>query len=927
LNYKSHTKNEIIFNDSFHFNIQNINIDLIKTFNMNSLIRFIITFSLLVSYSKSYTENINGNTRQGYIENKGQIIDQNNKLNPDVKYLFNSNGLNIQLKANGFSYDTYTIEKNPLSKTNAINPLADKFQIPEEDLIYHFHRVDIEFIGSNINPQIITEQPSTYYYNYYTTGTTEAGVLNVRTFQVVTYKNIYKGIDLQFIVDNNKPKFNFIIHADADIAQIRWKYNGAINTSLTDGKIILQLAQSNLEERIPESFIQETTEKVNVNYVLFGANEFGFTASSFNKNLTLIIDPAPWSTYFGGSGTDLGTAITIDTVGNVLVAGITNSSSNIASSGAQQTTYGGTPQDAFIAKFNSIGSLQWASYYGGSGSDAAYGIATDAGGNAFITGITGSTTGISTTGAYQTSIGSTTAVDAFIVKFNSMGVRQWGTYYGGTDTENASAIAIDLNGNIFVTGITLSSSSIASSGAFQTTYGNSSDAFVAKFNSMGVRQWGTYYGGTGTEQGFGITSDLNGNCIIIGYTNSTSGITTTGAHQTSYGGGSTDAFVAKFNSMGVRQWGTYYGGSSVDQGLGVATDTLGNILITGMTSSVAGIASSGAHQTVFGGTFDAFIVKFNTAGTRTWGTYYGVDLDDRGNCVTTDLNGNLFVAGRTNSGTGMQYGSCFQSSCGGSTDAFIVKFTSSGTIQWATYFGGIHEEGAPGIALSLNGNIFIPGSTDSAFTFATTGTYQTTYGGGTYDAYIASFNSSGTLPVQLTSFNVNLRNNKEVICTWQTASEVNNDYFEIQRSVDGSQFTAIGKVKGNGTSNMVNSYQFTDNNLQHLTSNIYYRLKQVDFDGKSTLSEIRVVNNIQTKNTDWNIYPNPATNELHIETIGNEKLTAQVFDITGKQILENILFTSSTTINISSLHEGMYFVRITVADGVVVKIQKVAVVR
>ena len=907
-----------------------------KRYNMNLLIKFIIVFSLLVSYSKSYTENINGNTRQGFIENKGQIIDQNNNLNPDVKYLFNSNGLNIQLKANGFSYDTYTIEKNPLSKTNAINPLADKFQIPEEDLIYHFHRVDIEFIGSNINPQIITEQPSTYYYNYYTTGTTEAGVLNVRTFQVVTYKNIYKGIDLQFIVDNNKPKFNFIIHADADIAQIRWKYNGAFNTSLTDGKIILQLAQGNLEERIPESFIQETTEKVNVNYVLFGANEFGFTASSFNKNLTLIIDPAPWSTYFGGSGTDLGTAITIDTIGNVLVAGITNSSSNIASSGAQQTTYGGTPQDAFIAKFNSIGSLQWASYYGGSGSDAAYGIATDAGGNAFITGITGSTTGISTTGAYQTSIGSTTAVDAFIVKFNSMGVRQWGTYYGGTDTENASAIAIDLNGNIFVTGITLSSSSIASSGAFQTTYGNSSDAFVAKFNSMGVRQWGTYYGGTGTEQGFGITSDLNGNCIIIGYTNSTSGITTTGAHQTSYGGGSTDAFVAKFTTSGARIWGTYYGGSSFDQGLGVATDTLGNILITGMTSSVAGIASSGAYQTVFGGTFDAFIVKLNTAGTRTWGTYYGVDLDDRGNCVTTDLNGNLFVAGRTNSGTGMQYGSCFQSSCGGSTDAFIVKFTSSGTIQWATYFGGIHEEGAPGIALSINGNIFIPGATDSAFTFATTGTYQTTYGGGTYDAYIASFNSSGTLPVQLTSFNAKLGNNKEVICTWQTASELNNDYFEVQRKSSSMQeaggslndgWKVIGKVKGNGTIEIINSYQFIDVSTPlDMTGTLYYRLKQSDFDGKSTLSDIRVVS-LNQKNTDWNIYPNPAINELQIETTSSEKLTAQLFDITGKQVLTTLSFTKSANFFTETLSQGLYFARITDANGAVIKTQKVAVVR
>ena len=306
-----------------------------------------------------------------------------------------------------------------------------------------------------------------------------------------------------------------------------------------------------------------------------------------------------------------------------------------------------------------------------------------------------------------------------------------------------------------------------------------------------------------------------------------------------------------------------------------------------------------------------------------------MDLDDRGNCVTTDLNGNLFVAGRTNSGTGMQYGSCFQSSCGGSTDAFIVKFTSSGTIQWATYFGGIHEEGAPGIALSINGNIFIPGATDSAFTFATTVTYQTTYGGGTYDAYIASFNSSGTLPVQLTSFNAKLGNNKEVICAWQTASEFNNDYFEIHRSVDGSQFTAIGKVKGSGTSNVVNNYQFTDVMLKQVQHDetIYYRLKQTDFDGKSTLSDVRVINLNQTKNTDWNIYPNPTTNELHIETTGNEKLTAQLFDITGKQVLSTLSFTKSANFFTETLSQGLYFARITDANGAVIKTQKVAVVK
>ena len=198
----------------------------------------------------------------------------------------------------------------------------------------------------------------------------------------------------------------------------------------------------------------------------------------------------------------------------------------------------------------------------------------------------------------------------------------------------------------------------------------------------------------------------------------------------------------------------------------------------------------------------------------------------------------------------------------------------------------------------------------------------------THFSYFAGTDATSPLPIKLINFTAQ-KINTDVNLNWQTASELNNDYFEIERSVDGSQFIAIGKVKGNRTTNNVHGYQFTDEWLSIVhgqQSTVYYRLRQVDFDGNSTLSDVRVINLNQT-NTDLNIYPNPATNELHIETLVTEKLTVQLFDITGKQIMENVSFNSSTIINISSLYEGMYFVRIINADGAVVKTQKVAVVR
>ncbi|MFI5221370.1 MAG: hypothetical protein ACHQK8_03515, partial [Bacteroidia bacterium] len=192
-------------------------------------------------------------------------IDQDNHPNPNVKYLFCSSGLNVQLRKNGFSYDTYHPSKSPQRGdfSKSLPNFENKFPpsgVRGPDSIF-FHRVDIDFINANPNPQIIAEQPSEDYANYYTTGTPEEGILNVRTFQKVIYKNLYDEIDLEFLhtpspaprergavprEGNSLPfgesqrgvKFNFIIHPGADASQIRWKYNGAFSTSLRNGKII-----------------------------------------------------------------------------------------------------------------------------------------------------------------------------------------------------------------------------------------------------------------------------------------------------------------------------------------------------------------------------------------------------------------------------------------------------------------------------------------------------------------------------------------------------------------------------------------------------------------------------------------------------------------------------------------------------------------
>ena len=320
-----------------------------------------------------------------------------------------------------------------------------------------------------------------------------------------------------------------------------------------------------------------------------------------------------WGTYYGGKGGGYSQSCATDTSGNIYLSGCAQSTTGIATTGSHQTAYGGGATDVYLVKFNSSGVRQWGTYYGGTSGEYAF-CAADATGNVYLGGITRSTTGISSTGAHQTTFGggSRGGADAFLVKFNSSGVRQWGTYYGGTSDDAASSCEIDASGNVYLSGQTQSNTGINTIGAHQTSIGGSNDAFLVKFNSNGVRQWGTYYGGTVYDVGNSCTIDTSGNVYLAGSTQATSGIAAAGAHQITYAGGPDDAYLVKFNSSGVRQWGTYYGGTGRDYGIRCAADASGNVYLAGNASSTSGIATTVAHQNLHGGKRDAFLVKFNS---------------------------------------------------------------------------------------------------------------------------------------------------------------------------------------------------------------------------------------------------------------------------------------------------------------------------
>ncbi len=583
-----------------------------------------------------------------FTENKGQVYGYDGLPHPEVKFSFQQGATQIFLLEKGIAYQ-FTKIHYPEGYQEMVRDKGgmqdmEKLQEMQKQIRTETFRMDMTLVGATNNVEISTEGKSADYTNFY-----NHNVLDVHSYSKVTYHNVYPGIDWVIYTKGKEVKYDFVVKPGADPSLIKMQFNHQEDLKLNaDGSFTLKNSLGNVSEKAPVSF--QGLGFISTQFVL-ETNTISFKLGKYDHKSNLTIDPAiEWSTYYTGA-TDYNSCST-DAFGNVYLAGGTTTTVGIASGGHQNTIGGNS--DAYLVKFNSNGVRQWATYYGGDLSEVAYSCATDGLGNVYLSGNTSSTIGIAS-GGHQNTMGGMGSSDAFLVKFDGNGVRQWGTYYGGAQEDQSFCCTTNAAGNVFLAGYTKSTADIASIGAHQTTLGNFGmwDAFIVAFNSNGVRQWGTYYGGTSNDQGYSCAADGLGNVYLAGIAGSSSGIAS-GGHQNTIAGGS-DAFLVKFNSLGVRQWGTYYGGNVITYGKSCATDGTGNVYLSGVTASTVGIAQGG-HQNIFGGTNDAFLVKFNTSGVRQWGTYYGGSQDEWAYNCETDGMGNAYLVGKTQSINGIASG-------------------------------------------------------------------------------------------------------------------------------------------------------------------------------------------------------------------------------------------------------------------------------
>ncbi|MBI1221415.1 MAG: PKD domain-containing protein [Bacteroidetes bacterium] len=440
-----------------------------------------------------------------------------------------------------------------------------------------------------------------------------------------------------------------------------------------------------------------------------------------------------WATYYGGTSGDYATTVATDDSGYVYLAGNTKSSNAIAYNGYLNSYSGNGSLYAFVAKFSPAGVRQWATYYSGMAGDEKS-IAVDPVGNVYLVGQTTSSTGISYNG-YQNSKNS--GSDAFLVKFDHNGNRIWATYYGGSSDDYGWAVAADRFGGVYLAGYTNSTNGISYNG-HQNSYGGNSDNFLVKFDSNGNLIWGTYCGGSSTEERPSVTTDDQGYVYLSGYTSSYNNIAS-GGYQTSYGGNG-DAFLEKYDSSGSLQWGTYYGGGSAEHRSMAIADHSGNVYLSGQTGSSS--ISMNGFQTSFGGDKDAFLVKFNSSGARIWATYYGGIGEDDGQEIATDFSDNIYLTGTTASTSNISFNGYQDTYGGGNQDAYWIKFDSAGLRQTASYIGGTSQDFGRSAFTDPAGNIYFAGVTYSANAISYNG-HQNSLGGssGDYDAYLLKFST------------------------------------------------------------------------------------------------------------------------------------------------------------------------------------------
>jgi hypothetical protein len=558
----------------------------------------------------------------------------------------------------------------------------------------------------------------------------------VPLFSRVQVEEVYPGVQMVYYANHSAQlEYDFLVQPRALPGQIRFRIGGADQVRVdAAGNLALKIGGDEIRQHKPVAYQESggARREIPASYHLNADGTVGFALAAYDHQLPLVIDPVlDFLTYMGGKKVDIGWSIALDGSQNVYIAGETLSTGLLTTNAIVFGTTnfmkfrGGNNAfgDAFVAKYDNSGALQFLTYLGGKTDDGALGIAYDSVNNAvWVTGFTDSTNF-----PLQNPIRSQLTgpdknakrifpVDAFIAKLDASGENLlFSTYFGGESIDEGVGIAVDANGFVYVTGLTSSTNLTGMlPNAFQSIHGGRFDAFVTKLTNSGpniyTNAYTTFFGGTNVDFGVSIAADSRQDAWITGVTFSTN-FFTTNAIQLAYGffpdghtfdslntetnpkhniSARSDAFVAEISPDGTTvPFSTLLGGSNDDVGEHITIDMSDNVYVTGYT---------------FSRDFPTNVITVPTTNTVTVVTTNAETMAPETNTfgpadfvfpnISTNFASHVFVTELTNS-----------------TPAYALAFS--------TQFGGRFADQGMGIAVDGKGLIYVTGSVSSTNFFST----------------------------------------------------------------------------------------------------------------------------------------------------------------------------------------------------------------
>lgn len=682
-------------------------------------IRPLLTFLLILYGWAGYASSF-------FVENKGQ-------WNDDVKFRIQYPGMIIYLLDDGYSVLQYDDEAwagimhhHHEEESKGITAFFGR----NDEQVVRMHHYKVKFDKALI-PVIEGAEKQPYELNFFLG---DASAQRCGDFRKVIYKDIYPGIDVEFVATPNRFKYNIHVGPGADLAQVKMLYTGLEGLELQGGELILETSLENIRENIPLAYYKEDgmETETGVNFVLEGRSvRF---AREDNKALPMVVDPeVVFATYSGSTADNFGFTATYDNEGHLYAGGITTSPDMSfdpngrypATTGAFSTTYSGGSGDGnqweynfacdiTISKYSPDGStLLFATYLGGSLNEYPHSLVVDNKDQVIVFGTSFSLNYPTKIGAYQPLPNGKS--DIIVTKLSADGSSLVGsTYVGGAGQDGLNEkiplkyfyadnfrgdVNVDAQGNIYAASCTQSDDFPTTSGVLQEKNGGDQDGVIFKMNAdLTSMEWCTYLGASRGEALYSLDFDLNGDIFVSGGTMSNDLKGTSGTRGEKYNGGPSDGFIAAVSPDGQKLLrSAYWGTNQYDQILSLDIDKDNKVYVVGQTQGRMPVIgdvynNKGSGQFITRFTNDLKTVEFSTV----FGTGDGFP-DITVNAFLVDECKKIFVSGWGGETSMKGFSSTFnlpvtpdayEKSTDGSDFYLIVLSKNAEELIYATFFGG-----------------------------------------------------------------------------------------------------------------------------------------------------------------------------------------------------------------------------------------------